>query len=44
MIAIAPLELIATFVACFQEALEAIGYTPHQARVLVARLAGAALA
>jgi fatty aldehyde decarbonylase len=43
-IAIAPLELIATFVACFQEALEAIGYTPQQARVLVARLTGAALA
>jgi len=43
-IAIAPLELIAAFVACFQEALEAIGYTPQQARALVARLAGAALA
>lgn len=43
-IAIAPLELMAEFVACFQQALETIGYTPRQARVLVARLAGAAVA
>jgi len=43
-LAIAPLELLAEFVACFQQALEAIGYTPRQARLLVARLAGAALA
>lgn len=43
-IAMAPLELTAEFVACFQQALEAIGYSPRQARGLVARLAGAALA
>jgi fatty aldehyde decarbonylase len=43
-IAITPLELTAEFVACFQQALEAIGYSPRQARGLVARLAGAALA
>lgn len=43
-IAITPLELTAEFVVCFQQALEAIGYSPHQARALVARLAGAALA
>ncbi len=42
-IAIAPLELMAEFVACFQQALEACGYTPRRARGLVARLAGAAL-
>lgn len=41
-IAIAPLELITEFVVCFQEALEASGYTPRQARGLVARLAGGA--
>lgn len=43
-LAIAPLELMAEFVACFQEALEASGYAPRQARRLVARLAGAAAA
>lgn len=43
-IAIAPLELMTEFVSCFQQALEAIGYSPRQARGLVARLAGAALA
>lgn len=42
-IAIAPLELMTEFVICFQQALEACGYTPPQARGLVARLAGAAL-
>ena len=43
-IGMAPLDLLADFVACLQEALEAIGYTPQQARMLVARLAGAAVA
>jgi len=43
-IAIAPLELIVEFVGCFQQALEACGYAPRQARALVARLVGAALA
>lgn len=43
-IAIAPSELMAEFVACFQQALVTIGYTPRQARGLVARLAGAAVA
>lgn len=43
-IAITPLELMTEFVTCFQQALEAIGYSPRQARGLVARLAGASLA
>ncbi len=41
-IGIDPLDLVAEFIACFQEALELVGFPPHQARGLVARLAGRA--
>jgi fatty aldehyde decarbonylase len=43
-LAIDPLELASEFVACFQASLQTIGYPPREARRLVARLAGAALA
>ena len=39
-----PAELVAEFMAAFQEALEACGYTAGEARRLMARLAGQALA
>lgn len=43
IIGIDPAELVAEFVVRFQESLEAIGYTPLEARSLVGRLASAAL-
>ncbi|MBW4529065.1 MAG: long-chain fatty aldehyde decarbonylase [Aphanothece saxicola GSE-SYN-MK-01-06B] len=38
-----PAELVGEFVGCFQEAIEAVGFEPRQARALVARLAGQAV-
>lgn len=43
-IGIDPAELVGEFVGCFQAAIEMVGFEPRQARGLVARLAGQAVA
>ncbi|MCP9901666.1 long-chain fatty aldehyde decarbonylase [Cyanobium sp. Cruz CV13-4-11] len=43
-IGIDPGELVGEFVGCFQAAIEMVGFEPRQARGLVARLAGQAVA
>ena len=43
-IGIAPAELVGEFIACFQEALVAIGYSPASSRQVLSELAAAALA
>ena len=43
-IGIAPAELVGEFIACFQESLVAIGYSPASSRQVLSELAAAALA